>query len=169
MAYWASDAWSVAQWQTASSMLAVGLSWCVQVILNALAHELMELVLRWQALSATAAAYTILAVVMTLNGTAGARLHINFPVIARSSFGFWFSYFAVGSRIVLAMFWLSILAYIGSQCLYQVAFLYSQVLGSCLLIEKMLRAIWPSIATIPNHLPPDAQISASGTWDSYNV
>ncbi|KAI0765422.1 NCS1 nucleoside transporter family [Fomes fomentarius] len=126
VAYWASDAWSVAQWQTASSMLAVGLSW-------------------WQALSATAAAYTILAIVMTLNGTAGARLHINFPVIARSSFGFWFSYFAVGSRIVLAMFWLSILAYIGSQCLYQ----------------QMLRAIWPSIATIPNHLPPDAQISAS--------
>lgn len=68
---------------------------------------------------------------MTLNGTAGARLHINFPVIARSSFGFWFSYFAVGSRIVLAMFWLSILAYIGSQCLYQVTFLYSQVLGQC--------------------------------------
>ena len=57
---------------------------------------------------------------MVLNGTIGARLHINFPVIARSSFGFWFSYFSVISRVVLSMFWLSIQSYIGSQCIYQV-------------------------------------------------
>ena len=42
------------------------------------------------------------------NGTIGAKLHISFPVLNRSSFGFWLSYFSVVSRIVLAMFWFGI-------------------------------------------------------------
>ena len=75
---------------------------------------------RRQALTATVVGYIIIAAAMVLNGTIGARLHINFPVIARSSFGFWFSYFSVISRVVLSMFWLSIQSYIGSQCIYQV-------------------------------------------------
>lgn len=43
-----------------------------------------------------------------MTGTIGARLHIAFPVLNRSSFGFWFSYFTVFSRVILAMFWFSI-------------------------------------------------------------
>jgi nucleobase:cation symporter-1, NCS1 family len=43
-----------------------------------------------------------------LNGTIGARLHVPFPVLNRSSFGYWFSYFSVISRVVLAMFWFGI-------------------------------------------------------------
>ena len=82
---------------------------------------------------------------MVLNGTIGARLHISFPVLNRSSFGFWFSYFSVVSRMVLSMFWLSVQAYTGSQCVYQ-----------------MLKAIWPSIARMPNHLPPSTNITTSG-------
>lgn len=57
---------------------------------------------------------------MVLNGTIGARLHVSFPVLNRSSFGFWFSYFTVISRMVLSMFWLGIQAYTGSQCVFQV-------------------------------------------------
>jgi len=45
---------------------------------------------------------------MVLNGTIGARLHIAFPVLNRSSFGFWLSYFTVISRVVLSMFWFGI-------------------------------------------------------------
>ena len=45
---------------------------------------------------------------MVLNGTIGARLHVAFPVLNRSSFGFWFSYFTIFSRIILSMFWFSI-------------------------------------------------------------
>lgn len=44
----------------------------------------------------------------TDSGTIGARLHVSFPVLNRSSFGFWISYFSVISRVVLAMFWFSI-------------------------------------------------------------
>lgn len=79
-------------------------------------------------------------------------------VIARSSFGFWLSYFAVISRVVLSMFWFSIQvgfpsydnrrtedaaqSYVGSECVYQ-----------------MLKAIWPSTARIPNHLSASAGIT----------
>lgn len=73
-------------WSTASGMLAVGLSWR-------------------QALGAITTGYFIIGVVITLNGTIGARLHVPFPVINRSSFGFYFSYFSVVSRAILAMFW----------------------------------------------------------------
>ena len=57
---------------------------------------------------------------MVLNGTIGARLHVPFPVINRSSFGFWLSYFSVISRVILAMFWFGIQTFVGSECVYQV-------------------------------------------------
>ncbi|KAF8552869.1 NCS1 nucleoside transporter family [Imleria badia] len=124
--YWLSDATNLAVWELASSMLAVGLSWR-------------------QALPCIAAGYSIISVVMVLNGTIGARLHVAFPVLNRSSFGFWFSYFTVFSRVILSMFWFGIQSYNGSQCVYQ-----------------MIKAIWPSIARMPNHLSPNASITSSG-------
>jgi len=63
---------------------------------------------RRQAMPCIAAAYAIISVVMVLTGTIGARLHIAFPVLNRSSFGFWFSYFTVFSRVLLSMFWFGI-------------------------------------------------------------
>lgn len=126
VAYWISDATNVATWAFASSMLAIGLSWR-------------------QALPAIAVGNVIIATIMVLNGTVGARLHIPFPVLNRSSFGFWLSYFSVISRVVLAMFWFSIQTFEGSECVYQ-----------------MLKAIWPSITRLPNHLPPGANITTTG-------
>ncbi|KAI0070432.1 cytosine-purine permease [Panus rudis PR-1116 ss-1] len=126
IAYWISDATNVAVWELASSMLAIGLSWR-------------------QALPAIAVGHMIISVVMVLNGTIGARLHIPFPVLNRSSFGFWFSYFSVISRVVLSMFWFGIQTFTGSECVYQ-----------------MLKAIWPSLARLPNHLPESADITTSG-------
>ena len=58
--------------------------------------------------------------VMVLNGTIGARLHIAFPILNRSSFGFWLSYFSVISRVVLSLFWFGIQTFIGSESVYQV-------------------------------------------------
>ncbi|TFK37657.1 cytosine-purine permease [Crucibulum laeve] len=127
VAYWVSDATNVAVWQLASSMLAIGLSWR-------------------QALPAIAVGHIIIAVVMVLNGTIGARLHVAFPVLNRSSFGFWLSYFSVVSRVILSLFWFGIQTYTGSECVYQ-----------------MLKAIWPSTARIPNQLPESAHITTSYT------
>ena len=57
---------------------------------------------------------------MVATGTIGARLHVPFPVLARSSFGFWFSYFVVIIRIVLSFFWFGTQSYTGSESVYQV-------------------------------------------------
>ncbi|KAG6859781.1 hypothetical protein C0995_004155 [Termitomyces sp. Mi166 len=95
-----------------------------------------------QALTAIAVGYLLIAIVMVLNGTVGARLHVGFPVLNRSSFGFWFSYFSVISRVILAMFWFGILTFSGSESVYQ-----------------MLKAVWPSTARIPNHLPASSPVT----------
>ncbi|KAG8810958.1 hypothetical protein FRC17_002690 [Serendipita sp. 399] len=130
--YWVSDALNVASYELASSMLAIGLSWR-------------------QALPAIAVGHIIIAMAITgkytysANGAIGATLHVPFPVLNRSSFGFYFAYFSVISRVVLAMFWFGIQTYTGSECVYQ-----------------MLKAIWPSTARIPNHLPESANITTTG-------
>ncbi|RXW13820.1 hypothetical protein EST38_g12035 [Candolleomyces aberdarensis] len=126
IAYWISDATNVATWQLASSMLAVGLSW-------------------QQALGAIAAGHIIIAVSIPSLAQTKPRLHIGFPVLNRSSFGFWLSYFSVISRVVLAMFWFGVQTYTGSEAMYQ-----------------MLKAIWPSLARLPNQLPESANITTSG-------
>ena len=118
VAYWISDAMNAAVWELASSMLAIGLSWCVSD--DYLLCVLLKSYDRRQALPAIAVGHIIIAVVMVLNGTTGARLHVAFPVLNRSSFGFWFSYFSVISRVVLSMFWFGIQTYTGSECVYQV-------------------------------------------------
>ena len=64
---------------------------------------------------------------MVANGTIGARLHVPFPVLNRSSFGFWFSYFSVVSRVILSMFWFGVQTFTGSECVYQVRFPHSYV------------------------------------------
>lgn len=56
---------------------------------------------------------------MVATGTIGARLHVPFPVLARSSFGFWFSYFTVISRNILSFFWFAVMTYAGSESVYQ--------------------------------------------------
>lgn len=84
-------------------------------------HYPLNIFRRKQALPAIAVGHVIIAVVMVANGTIGARLHIPFPVLNRSSFGFWFSYFSVISRVVLSMFWFGVQTFTGSECVYQVS------------------------------------------------
>lgn len=88
---------------------------------------------------------TCVAIPMVLNGAIGAKLHIPFSVAIRASFGYYFAYFAICSRAILAMFWLGIQGASGAQCL-----------------TIMLTAIWPSYANIPDALPKSAGISTQG-------
>ena len=82
---------------------------------------------------------------MVLNGAIGAKLHIPFSVAIRASFGFYFAYFAIVSRAVLAMFWLGIQGASGAQC-----------------ITIMIQAIWPSYGNIKNHIPESQGITTQG-------
>lgn len=82
---------------------------------------------------------------MVLNGAIGAKLHVPFSVITTGPFGYYFRYFCIVSRAILAMFWLGIQGASGALC-----------------ITVMLRAWAPSYNDIPNHLPASAGITTQG-------
>ncbi|OGE53724.1 hypothetical protein PENARI_c007G02753 [Penicillium arizonense] len=126
VAYWMADAWAVSNWEVASSMIAVGLDWRM-------------------AIGACVLGNTIMGLVITSNGRIGAILHTPFPVLVRMPFGYYFSYFVVLSRCVLAIVWLGVQTTTGGQCM-----------------AVLLTAIWPSFANIPNHIPEDEGITTSG-------
>ncbi|KAE8442418.1 hypothetical protein EG329_003376 [Mollisiaceae sp. DMI_Dod_QoI] len=126
VAYWMADAWAVSNWEVASSMIAVGLSWRMAIGACVLGNFIMGLVI-------------------TVNGRMGATLHTPFPVLARMPFGYYFSYFVVVSRCVLAIVWLGVQTTTGGQCMV-----------------VLLTAIWPSFANIPNHIPDSEGITTGG-------
>lgn len=80
---------------------------------------------------------------LVLNGMIGARLHVPYPVAARSGFGWYFSRFAIVVRMITASFWHAIQTYTGSTAMTQI-----------------IRAIWPSYLDIPNHLPESAGVGS---------
>ncbi|KAI3340097.1 uridine permease-like protein Fui1 [Ustulina deusta] len=98
IAYWATDVLNLTTWQTASAILAVGLSWREAIPIMFLGN-------------------LAVAIPIVLNGAIGSKLHIPFSVIATSSFGYYLRYFAIVSRAVLAMFWLGIQSVNGAQCI----------------------------------------------------
>uniref|UniRef100_A0A0D2XTT1 Uracil permease n=1 Tax=Fusarium oxysporum (strain Fo5176) TaxID=660025 RepID=A0A0D2XTT1_FUSOF len=87
----------------------------------------------------------LMGLVITTNGRIGAILHTPFPVLARMPFGYYFSYFVVLSRCVLAIVWLGVQTTTGGQCM-----------------TVLLTAIWPSFANIPNHIPESQGITTAG-------
>ncbi|TVY18575.1 putative permease [Lachnellula arida] len=98
MAYWATDTINLGTWETASAILAVGLSWR-------------------EAIPAIVVGTSCVAIPMVLNGAIGAKLHIPFSVAIRSSFGYYLAYFCIVSRSILAMFWLGIQGANGAICI----------------------------------------------------
>jgi NCS1 family nucleobase:cation symporter-1 len=82
---------------------------------------------------------------MVLNGAIGAKLHIPFSVAIRASFGYYLAYFCIGSRAILAMFWLGI-----------------QSANGAIAMTIMISAIWPSYAKIGNNISEDQGITTQG-------
>ncbi|KAH8687923.1 permease for cytosine/purines, uracil, thiamine, allantoin-domain-containing protein [Tricladium varicosporioides] len=123
LGFWISDSLSAQGWEGAASIIAVGLTWR-------------------EALYCLILGYAIDAIPMILNGVIGAELHVSFPVVARASFGFNFSKFAVVIRMITALFWHAIQTYTGSTAMTQ-----------------CIRAIWPSFLNIPNHIPASVGIT----------
>ncbi|KAI9435811.1 cytosine-purine permease [Lactarius indigo] len=136
---------------TTLSYITFWISCAANVTVWELASSMIAIGLSWRgALLAVSLGHLVIAIVIVLNGTIGVRLRVPFSVINRSSFGFWLSYFSVISLIILSMFWFGVQTFIGSECVYQ-----------------MLKAIWPSIAQLPNHLPPSAKITSVGMLVCY--
>jgi NCS1 nucleoside transporter family len=126
VSYWISDAFNAATWQFASSIIAVGLSWR-------------------ESLAIVAVSFFIISFVIAANGAVGSIYHIPFPVIARASWGFWGSYIAIVSRVILAVFWFAIQNVNGGNA-----------------VGAMIGAIWPSFLTLENHIPENQGITTRG-------
>ncbi|KAI3618172.1 uridine permease [Moniliophthora roreri] len=97
----------------------------------------------WQAWLCVWLGYGITAPFIALSARPGAIHHITFPVVARTSFGLYGSLWCTFNRGVMACVWYGVQASIGGNCM-----------------RVMLRAIWPSVNNIPNHLPESAGISS---------
>ena len=81
-----------------SSMIVDGLSW-------------------WQSWICVWIGYFLAACFVCLTGRIGAVYHISFPVVARSSFGIWGSFWPVLNRVVMAVIWYGVQGYIGGKSL----------------------------------------------------
>ncbi|KAJ3564149.1 hypothetical protein NP233_g8481 [Leucocoprinus birnbaumii] len=90
----------------------------------------------WQAWICVWLGYGFVAPFICMNARPGAIFHITFPVVARTSFGLYGSLWCTFNRGVMACIWYGVQASIGGDCM-----------------KVMLRAIWPSVNNIPNHLP----------------
>ncbi|CAK4031235.1 uracil permease-like [Lecanosticta acicola] len=71
--------------------------------------------------------YSIAACFVCMTGRIGAKYHISFPVVCRSSFGIWGSLWPVLNRAGMACVWYGVQGWIGGTCVY-----------------LMIRSIWPS-------------------------
>ncbi|MGI8695107.1 MAG: NCS1 family nucleobase:cation symporter-1 [Mycobacteriales bacterium] len=106
------------RWNTYNyTALWVGMSHCIPSYL--LASGLVALGLNWlQAIICIAAANVIVLIPMLLNGHAGTKYGIPFPVFARSSFGVRGANFAAILRALVACAWFGIQTWIGGEGIY---------------------------------------------------
>ncbi|KAK2025435.1 NCS1 nucleoside transporter [Colletotrichum zoysiae] len=124
--YWFSDLVTISTWSTGSAIVTAGLTATDAILIVLLAGFCN-------------------AVPTVLNGAIGSNLHIAFPIASRASFGYAFSYFAVVSRGILAMFWFGVQTANGATC-----------------VTAMITSIWPSFHNVPNHLPASAGLTTAG-------
>ncbi|KDN37152.1 NCS1 nucleoside transporter family [Tilletiaria anomala UBC 951] len=121
--FWFSDGCNINTWQIAATSIIAGLSW-------------------WQAWLAVIVGYGLVAAFVVMNSRAASVYHVGFPVISRSSFGLWGSFWPVLQRAVMACIWQGVQAYIGGQC-----------------VALCIRSIWPSYANLPNHISQSSTTS----------
>lgn len=124
--FWIADSLNINTWMISSSMIVDGLSW-------------------WQSWICVWIGYFIAASFVCLTGRIGAVYHISFPVTARASFGIWGSLWPVINRVVMAIIWYGVQAYIGGEC-----------------VTLMIEAIWPSYKDIHNGLSASAGVDTQG-------
>jgi NCS1 family nucleobase:cation symporter-1 len=116
-ALWISMSLCIPTYMLASSLIGGGMNW-------------------WQAILTIFLGNTIVLVPMILNGRAGAKYGIPFPVFARASFGVKGANIPAMLRAIVACGWFGIQTWIGGFALYQ-----------------MLRLWIPSLETLPQLLP----------------
>ncbi|GAB2857323.1 NCS1 family nucleobase:cation symporter-1 [Hymenobacter ruber] len=125
-ALWISMSLCIPTYMLASSLIEGGMNW-------------------WQALLTIFLGNTIVLAPMLLNGRAGARYGIPFPVLARASFGVRGANVPALLRAIIACGWFGIQTWIGGYALYQMAVLWVPSLGT---LPAIFPASW-ALATGP--------------------
>ncbi|KAL4792647.1 permease for cytosine/purines, uracil, thiamine, allantoin-domain-containing protein, partial [Aspergillus venezuelensis] len=123
--YWFSVAFGATGWNVAASLVATGLSWD-------------------QAFISCCLGSFIAAAAVTGMARPGAVYHIGFPVLARSSFGLYGSYFFIFLRAVVCIIWYGIQTYYGANLL-------------ALMLRCMFGYKWTDLA---NSLPASADVTS---------
>lgn len=100
----------------------------------------------WQSWLCVWIGYSIAAGFVCLTGRIGAKYHISFPVVCRSSFGIWGSLWPVLNRAGMAAVWYGVQGWIGGTCVY-----------------LMIRAIWPSWDSYGSNGNNNSMPTSSGT------
>lgn len=77
---------SFGNWTLGSTVVGIGLNW-------------------WESILVIFASQLISSVAMFFNSRCASVYHIGYPVVARSVFGMWGSYYFVGARAALAIIW----------------------------------------------------------------
>ena len=113
----------------------VGMAVCIPTYM--IAASLISGGMNWsQALLTVLLGNLIVLVPMVLNGHAGAKYGIPFPVLARASFGVLGSNLPAMCRAIVACGWFGIQCWIGGAAVY-----------------SMVLAIWPGAANVPTIIP----------------
>lgn len=118
--YWVSDLITISTWSTGSAIVTLGK--CRSMLHRATCLTSMLGLSATDAVLITLVAGICNAIPTVLNGAIGANLHVPFPIASRASFGYWFSYFAVVSRAILAMFWFGVHTGYGGTCVSAVRY-----------------------------------------------
>jgi NCS1 family nucleobase:cation symporter-1 len=117
-ALWISMSLCIPTYMLASSLIGGGMNW-------------------WQAILTIFIGNTVVLIPMILNGHAGAKYGIPFPVFARASFGVRGANIPAMLRAIVACGWFGIQTWIGGFAIYQ-----------------MMKLWIPSLATLPQIFPP---------------
>lgn len=118
---------SFGNWTLGSTMVGIGLNW-------------------WQSILVIFASQMISSIAMFFNSRCASVYHIGYPVVARSVFGMWGSYYFVGARAALAIIWYGVQLYSGAS-----------------FMANILRCIFGHNYTdIPNHIPESVGITTAG-------
>lgn len=97
--YWISDDFSLSMFESASSLMEVGLSWKT-------------------AIACVTVAQFITSLPIVANGIVGSKYRIGFAIQSRAVFGWHFSKLIITMRMIVSIFWYAIQAYNGATCVY---------------------------------------------------
>ncbi|TGO52362.1 hypothetical protein BOTNAR_0327g00080 [Botryotinia narcissicola] len=117
---------SFGNWTLGSTMVGIGLNW-------------------WQAIIVIFVSQLISSVAMYFNSRCASVYHIGYPVVARSVFGMYGSYYFVGARATLAIIWYGV-----------------QLFSGASFMSNILRCIFGhNFTDIPNHIPESIGITSA--------